>query len=362
MEFSLRQQLTEKGLVAKFRLDDLIGSSPALEYAKQQVQAFAATGSTVLICGETGTGKEIFAHAIHQLSRRHEGPFVAINCSALPKELIESELFGYEEGAFTGARKSGKPGMFELAHKGTIFLDEIGTIPLELQAKLLRVIQEKEVVRLGGSRVIPIDVRIIAATNCNLEEAVQRGEFRQDLFFRLNVLFLPVPPLRQRREDIPLLFEHFIKKFAARVGYHVAMPDAEEVRLLQRCDWPGNVRELENFAERFVALANYYQDSTQLLQQLLDEKRCGLANRRYQVPVPEEPAREAKTASEITQLLTQAERELLYSIGEKVNWNRKKMAEALGVSSTTLWRRLKRAGITDFRVTPVMNAVQEKTD
>ncbi|QGP93160.1 Anaerobic nitric oxide reductase transcription regulator NorR [Neomoorella glycerini] len=349
MEFSLRRQLAEKGLVAKFTLEDIIGKSQSLEYVREQVRAFAVTDATVLIRGETGTGKELFAHSIHQLSRRRAGPFVALNCSALPKELMESEFFGYEEGAFTGARKSGKIGMFELAHKGTIFLDEIGTMPLDLQAKLLRVIQEREIIRLGSSRVIPIDVRIIAATNCDLETAVQKGDFRQDLFFRLNVLPLTVPPLRQRPEDIPLLFAYFVKKLSDQLGCHVEMPGSDEVSLLQTYNWPGNVRELENFVERYVALASYRQNNAGLLEQLLAEikqNRAGdagsLAGDAGVTPAGEGLA----PFEEVARMLARAEHDMLCSLGKQVNWNRKKMAAMLGISSTTLWRRLKQAGIT----------------
>ncbi|MCL4439150.1 MAG: sigma 54-interacting transcriptional regulator [Firmicutes bacterium] len=349
MEFSLRRQLAEKGLVAKFTLEDIIGKSKSLEYVRDQVRAFAATDATVLICGETGTGKELFAHSIHQLSRRRAGPFVALNCSALPKELMESEFFGYEEGAFTGARKSGKIGMFELAHKGTIFLDEIGTLPLDLQAKLLRVIQEREIIRLGSSRVIPVDVRIIAATNCNLETAVQKGDFRQDLFFRLNVLLLTIPPLRHRLEDIPLLFAYFVKKFSDRLDCHVEMPGRGEVGLLQTYNWPGNVRELENFAERYVALASYRQNNAGLLEQLLAEiKQDRAGNAGSLAGIPGEASAEEGLApfEEVARMLAGAEHDMFCSLGKQVNWNRKKMAAMLGISSTTLWRRLKQAGIT----------------
>jgi len=349
MEFSLRRQLAEKGLVAKFTLEDIIGKSQSLEYVREQVKAFAVTDATVLIRGETGTGKELFAHSIHQLSRRRAGPFVALNCSALPKELMESEFFGYEEGAFTGARKSGKIGMFELAHKGTIFLDEIGTMPLDLQAKLLRVIQEREIIRLGSSRVIPVDVRIIAATNCNLGTAVQQGDFRQDLFFRLNVLLLTIPPLRQRPEDIPLLFPYFVNKFADRLDCHIEMPDTGEVGLLQTYHWPGNVRELENFAERYVALASYRQNRVGLLEQLLAEIKQNRAGNVVSSAgdAGVTPAGEGLAPfEEVARMLTRAEYDMFYSLGNQVNWNRKKMAAMLGISSTTLWRRLKQAGIT----------------
>ncbi|MBC7335917.1 MAG: sigma 54-interacting transcriptional regulator, partial [Clostridia bacterium] len=213
LEAKIRRELYQKGLVARFTFEDIIGQSEAIREAVEKAKRYALTDSTVLLSGESGTGKELFAQSIHAFSRRSGGPFVAVNCAALPENLLESELFGYEEGAFTGAKKGGKLGLFELAHGGTIFLDEIGEMTLPLQARLLRVLQEKEVMRLGGSRVIPVDVRVIAASNKNLQQAVQEGTFRADLFYRLNVLCLKVPPLRARKDDIPLLVDHFIKRY-----------------------------------------------------------------------------------------------------------------------------------------------------
>lgn len=338
IEYKVRKQLSNKGLVSKFSLNDIVGSSKAISLAKEKAFAFANTDSTVLLYGETGTGKEIFAHSIHKLSSRSKGPFVSVNCSALPKELAESELFGYEEGAFTGAKKAGKQGIFELAHEGTLFLDEIGTMPLELQAKLLRVIQEKEISRLGGTRIIPINVRIIAATNNNLEMAIQEGIFRQDLYFRLNVLLLRIPPLRERPEDIPLLFNYFVKKFA--IKSHTNINALKDLSLLANYSWPGNVRELENFAERYVALTNYHQPSPFPLEELFEEIRGGLTHSHAKsepldtVHINKQSLSEVRFASE---------RDLLLKVGEKVNWNRKKMAQMLNISQATLWRKMKKA-------------------
>ncbi len=339
IEYKIRKQLANKGLVAKFALHDIIGSSKALNRAKEKVSAFAKTSSTVLLYGETGTGKEIFAHSIHQLSSRANGPFVSVNCSALPKELAESELFGYEEGAFTGAKKAGKPGIFELAHEGTLFLDEIGTMPLELQAKLLRVIQEKEVSRLGGTRIIPINVRIIAATNNELELAIQEGAFRRDLYFRLNVLLLQIPPLRERPEDILLLFKYFVQKFSLKSQTSINNINDYDLSILTNYSWPGNVREIENFAERYVALAANHPTPSFLLEELFDETRRGLTSSREKpkkhdtVYVNEPTLSEAKFTTE---------RELLIEVGEKVYWNRKKMAQLLNISQATLWRKMKK--------------------
>ncbi len=206
----------------------------------------------VLIMGESGTGKELFAHAIHYASERRLYPFIRLNCSAIPKDLLESELFGYEAGAFTGAGAKGKPGKFELAHQGSIFLDEISDLPLEMQPKLLRVLEEKEMERLGGTRMTRSDFRLIAATHAKLESLVEQGAFRKDLYYRLNVLPLQIPPLRQRKEDIPLISEHLIRKFQREEGTKMVLISPEVLEILQNYYWPGNVRELANILERIL--------------------------------------------------------------------------------------------------------------
>jgi transcriptional regulator with PAS, ATPase and Fis domain len=218
------------------------------------IRKVAPTTTTILITGETGTGKELVADAIHTGSPRRHNPFIKINCSAIAENLIESELFGYEKGAFTGAVSS-KPGRFELAHKGTLFLDEIGDLPREMQVKLLRVIQDQEFERVGGIQTIKVDVRLVAATNRNLQLDVKKGRFREDLFYRLNVMPIHVPPLRERKEDIPALLDYFIGKFNRKLDRHITGADAEVMELLQDYDWPGNIRELENLAERLVLMA-----------------------------------------------------------------------------------------------------------
>ena len=228
--------------------------NPRMKKVYEIAKKVAPSSSTVLILGESGTGKEVLAKYIHFCSKR-EGPFVAINCAAIPEELLEAELFGYEKGAFTGAVKS-KPGKFEIAHKGTLFLDEIGDMSLKLQAKLLRVLQERQVERLGGNTPIKIDTRIIAATNKNLEEEVKNGNFREDLYFRLNVIPLHLPPLRERKEDIPLLATFFLKKICKREGIEEKEFSKEVLELLKSYHWPGNIRELENFVERLVILTD----------------------------------------------------------------------------------------------------------
>jgi len=240
LEKSVRVKLARRGYLTKYHLGDIRGRSPALKAALERAARFAMTDKTILITGETGTGKELFAHAMHAHSLRRDGPFVAVNFAGLPQTLIESELFGYAEGAFTGALKGGKAGLFEQAHGGTIFLDEIGDAAPEVQARLLRVLQEREILRVGGSRIVPVDVRVIAATNTDLGRAMAEGRFRQDLYYRLNALPLEIPPLRQRGEDILDLFHHFQQR-----QYGLRKPLAAEAEAcLVRYPWPGNVREL----------------------------------------------------------------------------------------------------------------------
>lgn len=247
LETRLRAELRSKGHVARYTFADIVGESPAIRAVVRRAQKMAAGPGTVLILGESGTGKELLAQAIHNASPRRNFPFLAVNCAALPESLLESELFGYEEGAFTGARRGGKPGFFEEAHRGTIFLDEIGDMPPQLQARLLRVLQQKEVVRIGGTRVIPVDVRVIAASNRDLRQLVAQGLFRSDLYYRLNVLPLYVPPLRERKEDIASLVEYFLRAHKSALKITREIMDA-----FLRYDWPGNIRELENCIEYLV--------------------------------------------------------------------------------------------------------------
>ena len=235
---------------AKYSLASIVGKSDAIVEAKEQVRMVAATSMPVSITGETGTGKELFAHAVHQESSRREYPLIRVNCASIPENLLESELFGYEEGAFTGARKSGKPGKFELAHKGTLFLDEISELSWVAQAGLLRVLQEKELERVGGIDTIAVDVRIISATNLPLRELVSQGKFRKDLFFRLDVFPIHIPPLRERMEDLEPLTEFFINQFNQETGGHIKGISKEAMARLHQYHWPGNVRELNTVIER----------------------------------------------------------------------------------------------------------------
>jgi transcriptional regulator with PAS, ATPase and Fis domain len=240
LEQHLRSELQTKGLTSKYRTEHIIGQSPAIRQIIEVTRKISKSENTVIIHGESGTGKELVAHSIHHLSSRRDGPFVPVNFAGLPQSLAESELFGYEEGTFTGARKGGKPGLFELAHNGTIFLDEIGDAPLPLQSLLLRVLQEKHIMRVGGRKVIPVNVRVIAATNRDLRQLVSDGAFREDLYYRLNILPIRVPSLRARREDIPYLVEHFIKEYSP----HPVQVSTEVMQRLVSYPWPGNVREL----------------------------------------------------------------------------------------------------------------------
>ena len=251
LERNLRKRAKQKGYIAQYKFSDILGKSKKINKVIKEAKHIAKSESTVLISGESGVGKELFAQSIHNYSQRSNYPFVAINCSALPSELLESELFGYEEGAFTGARKGGKAGIFEQAHEGTIFLDEIGNVSSRVQSKLLRVIEEKEVRRVGGSKVLPVNVRIVAATNKDLQKLINKNEFREDLYYRLSVLPLHVPPIRERREDIPQLIYHFLKVYN-RKGLKVPH---EIMSRFYHYNWPGNIRELKNCVEYISQLA-----------------------------------------------------------------------------------------------------------
>jgi propionate catabolism operon transcriptional regulator len=323
-----------KGLVAKYSIDDFIHGSPIMEEVIRKAEKFAASDSTLLLSGETGTGKEIFAHSIHNLSPRKKGPFVSTNCAALPDQLLESELFGYEEGAFTGSRKGGKLGLFEIAHKGTMFLDEIGATSHSVQTRLLRVLQEKEVMRVGGDSLIPVDVRVIAATNRDLSEAVHNGSMRDDLFFRLSVLHIQIPPLRDRIEDIPLLVNVLMQRTSKKCDvplFHI--PEAAMMRL-KEYSWPGNVRQLENFVERLILLSQDGFDTgifRELYRELMKD------------PSAKAPRGDAAFPSLHDAQRSRGEREtaIIRKALEEAQFSKTKAAKKLGISRTTLWRKLK---------------------
>ncbi|RJX25923.1 MAG: AAA family ATPase [Dethiobacter sp.] len=333
LEVTIRKKLHASGLVSRYTFNDIIGSSDEIEQAISRARKFAGTDSTVLVTGDSGTGKELFVHSIHSESLRREGPFVAINCANIPKELLESELFGYEEGAFTGARKGGKTGLFELAHGGTIFLDEISELSLPLQSNLLRVLQEKVVRRIGGERIIPVNVRVIAATNRFLPDEIKKGNFREDLFFRLNVLNLNIPPLRNRRSDIPLLVEHFSRKYRGN-GSRIDKFPVSVIRFLSEYDWPGNVRELENFIEKYVILSEGNKDNFRLMEELVDElyrfkeDRQNLKHEDHYITVN-------------IGTLEYMEGQIIEKLYQQKNIDKKDLASRLGISRTTLWKKLK---------------------
>ncbi|MCL6611914.1 MAG: sigma 54-interacting transcriptional regulator [Peptococcaceae bacterium] len=331
LEHNLRRQLYKKGLVARHTFGDLVGNSPLLKEAVKRAKKFAAAAATVLICGESGTGKELFAQSIHNESNRRKGPFVAVNCAALPENLLESELFGYEEGAFTGAKKGGKSGLFEMAHGGTIFLDEIGEMTLPVQARLLRVLQEREIMRLGSDRVIPVDVRIIAATNYNLALEVKKGKFRNDLYHRLEVLNLDIPPLRARKEDIRVLARHFVKQFSLQERKPVPPLPVQALEKLEKYDWPGNVRELQNIIQKYVLLIEEGQNPDELIARLIGEK----ARRACSVQAGDENTITLKIGN-----LEEMEMEIIGYL-QSSGYSTKEIARLLGTSRTTLWRKVK---------------------
>ncbi len=311
---------------------NIIGKSPAMQQVFDLIAQVAPTRSTVLIQGESGTGKELVAKAIHAASTRADGPFVAINCGNIPAELLESEMFGHVRGAYTGATAS-KKGLFEVADGGSLFLDEIASIPMEIQAKLLRVIQEREFRRLGGVESIRVDVRIIAATNSDLLAAVTRGTFRDDLYYRLNVILIKLPPLRERTEDIPMLAEHFIRKYCAENNREPAALDPAALKVLMDYDWPGNVRELENVIERAVVLS-----TSKTLTADLFPRNVTVGPQRSPVELPGNGIR-------LKERVASFERALIKAALEKTEWNQKKAAQLLQVNATTLSEKIKRLKI-----------------
>jgi transcriptional regulator with PAS, ATPase and Fis domain len=332
-ESRIRDRLRVSGHIAKHRFEDILGESQAVQYAIHQAKRFAHVDSNVLLYGETGTGKELFAQSIHKESRWASGPFVAVNCAAIPENLMESELFGYEPGAFTGAVKTGKAGLFEVAHEGTIFLDEISELSLPLQSRLLRVIQEREIRRVGANRVIPINVRIISATNRDLNEMIKKGKFREDLYYRLKVLSVDLPPVRERKSDVRLLMQYFIDYYAKKFGKGKINLSDEAEQVASAYDWPGNIREIRNISEQLVVLC--------------ETDTITYAEVRAVVPVKksaenEQPETIQAKAERLADLEKQKIAEVLLSSRTK-----KEAAEKLGISKTTLWRRCKELGLNN---------------
>jgi DNA-binding NtrC family response regulator len=323
----LRSVLAEAGAEPADRtFHGMVGRHPQMAKIYQLITQIAETPTTVLVTGESGTGKELVARAIHQRSSRAAQPFVAVNVAAIPEALVESELFGHEKGAFTGAHAR-KLGKFELAHGGTIFLDEIGSLRLDLQTKLLRALQEREIERLGGIRPLPIDVRVVAATNVNLRQAVRNHTFREDLYYRLNVVEVHVPPLRERREDIPFLIEHFVRKVARECRRQVDGVSAGAMEVLTRYDWPGNVRELENVIHRAVVLAG--------------GPVIMLRDVPIDVAMPETGSRLTEdTGLPLREACDQFERQYVLRVLERVQWNVSRAARLLGVHRNTVLTKL----------------------
>ncbi|MCA9550493.1 MAG: sigma-54-dependent Fis family transcriptional regulator [Myxococcales bacterium] len=326
----------------------IIGVSAVLQEVFKTIEKVAPSPSTVLVTGESGTGKELVARALHAESPRRDKPFIRINCAAIPRELIESELFGYEKGAFTGA-VSAKPGRFELADDGTLFLDEIGEIPLEMQVKLLRALQESEFERVGGVTTTKVDVRLVAATNQDLAAEVKAGRFREDLFYRLNVVPIVLPPLRERREDIPLLVEHFRTKYNDRLGKKVERVDADAIRLLCAYAWPGNIRELENVMERAVLFAEEAEVTP-------DELPEQIRGKDSEPPTPSTPpttmdlmpAGPVGPLKEIVRLHTETvEKDLIRRALEETGGNVTKAARRLEISRKSLQNKMKELGLRD---------------
>lgn len=325
LEQRIRQEIFLKGLSAKYTFKDIIGNSEAIKKAVSLAKKYGAVDSTVLILGESGTGKELFAQSMHNISRRKHKPFVAINCAALPSELLESELFGYEEGSFTGARKGGKKGLFELAHNGTIFLDEVGEMDLRVQARILRVIQEKEVMRIGSDKVIPVDVRIIAATNRILQDDVDKGRFRQDLFYRLNVLSITIPPLRYRIEDIELLTLFFANLFYQKHRIKPQSVEKSVIDILKKHNWLGNVRELQNVVEKLVVIS----DGRPINKEVLEA-----------IDFPPSPQAEVHEKDTLEGTLDEIINKAIERVLREENYNKSRAANRLGIDRATLQRRL----------------------
>jgi DNA-binding NtrC family response regulator len=318
-------QLLRRRLAALAPGTDMIGTGPAMQRVFELVKRVAPSNASVVLTGESGTGKEIVARAVHNLSPRKDKPFVALNCSAIPATLIESELFGYERGAFTGADQR-RMGNFELAHNGTLFLDEIAELPLELQAKFLRVLEDHKIRRLGGRSEVEVDVRVICATNRDLKEEIRRGRFREDLYFRLHVFTIQLPPLKERREDIPLLVHHFIEKFNGETGKRVQGVSPAALGVLQSYAWPGNIRELRNTVERAMILV----DGDVIGEEQLPPDMQGSRPEAAMLRVP------------LGMAIDRVEKEYILASLQKNGGNKARTAEILGISEKTLYNKLNR--------------------
>ncbi len=355
METQVKSEIHKKGHYAKYTFADILGESEVMQKAKKLAERFSKYNSNILLYGESGCGKELFAQGMHNSSLRVNQPFVAVNCGSLPTNLLESELFGYVEGAFTGALKKGKKGLFEIAHKGTIFLDEISEIDAKGQTRLLRVLEERCVMRIGDDKLIPVDVRVIAASNKNLLKLTKEGKFREDLYYRLNVLTLNVPPLRERGEDVILIANAYIKKYGEAYNKHIVL-SGEACHEMLRHPWEGNVRQLRNFCERLVIVADRTEVSGEDIAEQLDvmgmtffERSCDRKSEdeshatNHAVDGHGPAGDTVKNGGSIRE----AERASIRDALEKEKGNRQKAAKLLGISKTTLWRKMKEYGIGD---------------
>ena len=323
-EKKVRTKLQAKGLTAKYSFSDIVAEDVVMRQIIAKALRYAQVEGNVLLTGETGTGKELFVQSMHNASPRRDKPFVAVNCAAFSEQLLESELFGYTDGAFTGAAKGGKTGLFELAQGGTIFLDEIGEMPIRFQAKLLRVIQEREIRKVGGDEFIPVDVRIMSATNQNIPELIEKGLFRRDLYYRINLLALHIPPLRNRKDDIPLIFSRFVERKSRSLNIVPPMVSGDALEKLKEYSWPGNIRELRNVAERAVIFSSSKNITLSTILEIdMDMKGVGEKEEKEKKESPEDLYRKYVESG-----MTLAE-----------------FASSTGISRTTLWRKFKSLGI-----------------
>jgi len=332
LEMDTRKKMHAHGFAAANTFENIRGSSPAFAEIRETARKYARSGASILLYGESGSGKEMFAQSIHNASQSANGPFVDVNCAALADNLLESELFGYEDGAFTGARKGGKPGLFEMAHMGTLFLDEIGDMPLHIQVKLLRVLQERTVRRMGGGKNIPVDVRLIFATNKDLRAEVVAGKFRSDLYHRINVLPLTIPPLREHKEDIGEIADAMMRRLSAKIGIPVSLSE-RSIRTLQQYDWPGNIRELQNVLERSV-----------VMEEFDDRSFADMVGKLSADALPS-PAKTYLAEGDILVVrvgtLRSMENEIIKCLYERYGGDKKKVEYVLDISATTFWRRMR---------------------
>ncbi|MBD3232164.1 MAG: response regulator [candidate division Zixibacteria bacterium] len=338
----LQQELSKlrNELKAKSHYEELVGDNPGMIEVKSIIEQVAASELTVLIRGESGTGKEIVARLIHNLSDRKNESITKVNCAAIPRELLEAELFGYEKGAFTGAHKT-KPGRFEIASKGTMFLDEIGDMPMELQSKLLQVLEQREFMRVGGVKTIKVDVRIVCATNRNLEKAIENKEFRDDLFYRLNEITINIPPLRERRDDIPLLVDHFLNKYNKLYKREVNSLSSKALKTIIDYDWPGNVRQLENLIKQIVV-----RNEEGIVYSFLEnsDQKVTASSPNYTPPMEDGDYSLKKRVAKAVEF---EEKNLIKNVLNKTNWNRRKAAELLGISYRSLLYKIKDYSISN---------------